>query len=104
MDIAKVTSKGQVTVPKAVREKLDLEAGSKIIFIQVGDDLVIRNANTITTPLARDSKPLYRLTDESLPAFRRLQEAFAGLAEEEGITTSEEIVTWMKSESADESE
>lgn len=50
MDIAKVTSKGQVTVPKAVREKLDLEAGSKIVFIQVGDDLIIRNAESVTSP------------------------------------------------------
>lgn len=50
MEIAKVTSKGQVTVPKAVREKLDLEAGSKIVFIQVGDDLVVRNAESVASP------------------------------------------------------
>lgn len=104
MDIAKVTSKGQVTVPKAVREKLDLEAGSKIVFIQVGDDLVIRNAKSIAPTPAQDSSPLYKLTEESLPAFRRLQEAFAGLAQEEGINTGAELADWMKSDPTDDSE
>lgn len=108
MDIAKVTSKGQVTVPKSVREKLELEAGSKIVFIQVGDDLVVRNASSISKSsdeeASRERVGFYRLTPEALPAFRRLQEAFAGLAEEEGITTDEELVNWMKSETTDKSE
>ncbi len=30
--MAKITSKGQITIPKAVREKLGLEAGGWVIF------------------------------------------------------------------------
>lgn len=37
MDIAKVTSKGQVTIPKSVRDDLELEPGSKLLFVKSGD-------------------------------------------------------------------
>jgi AbrB family looped-hinge helix DNA binding protein len=36
-----MTSKGQVTVPKRVREKLGLEPGSKISFILRGEQAVM---------------------------------------------------------------
>ena len=37
MSDAKVTSKGQITIPKAVREQLHLEAGDRVFF-DVRDD------------------------------------------------------------------
>lgn len=37
MDIAKITSKGQITIPIAIRKLLGLKAGDKILFIQDGD-------------------------------------------------------------------
>jgi AbrB family looped-hinge helix DNA binding protein len=36
MSIATMTSKGQITVPKDVRELLHLEAGSKVMFVHLG--------------------------------------------------------------------
>lgn len=33
MALAKVTSKGQITIPLSVRQKLSLEAGSRIDFV-----------------------------------------------------------------------
>ena len=100
MEIAKITSKGQMTVPKAVREKLDLGAGSKVVFIQVGDDLVVRNASSLTQSLVgqthRETAELYRLSSDALPAFRRLQEAFEGFAEEEGLETEDDVVEWLE--------
>jgi AbrB family looped-hinge helix DNA binding protein len=36
MSQATMTSKGQITVPKDVRDDLDLRAGSKVIFVKVG--------------------------------------------------------------------
>ena len=37
MSIATMTSKGQVTVPKDVREDMGLKPGSKLMFVKVRD-------------------------------------------------------------------
>lgn len=99
MEIAKVTSKGQLTVPKAVREKLELEAGSKVVFLQVGNDMVVRNAESIEVSVGEatpsTNSGFYRLSPDALPTFHRLQEAFAGFAEEEGLETEDDVVEWV---------
>jgi len=38
---AKLTSKGQITVPKVVREALGLEAGDELVFRVEGDRAVL---------------------------------------------------------------
>lgn len=43
--VAKITSKGQVTLPKAVREALGLEAGDQVVFRVEG-----RRAQLARTP------------------------------------------------------
>lgn len=40
MPYSKVTSKGQITIPKAVREVLGLEQGDRVAF-RIGDDGVV---------------------------------------------------------------
>ena len=37
MDALSVTSKGQVTIPKKIRQKLGIGAGSRVVFRLVGD-------------------------------------------------------------------
>lgn len=37
MDYVSVTSKGQVTIPKKIRQKLGIRAGSQVTFRIVGD-------------------------------------------------------------------
>jgi AbrB family looped-hinge helix DNA binding protein len=44
MTIAKITSKGQVTIPKKVREKLGVEPGETLSFEEQGDVIVVRKA------------------------------------------------------------
>lgn len=39
---AAITSKGQVTIPKSIRDALHLSTGSKIGFVLSGDEAVIR--------------------------------------------------------------
>jgi AbrB family looped-hinge helix DNA binding protein len=39
--VARVTSKGQVTVPKSVREALDLEEGDSLVFHVEGKRAVV---------------------------------------------------------------
>lgn len=37
MSTATMTSKGQITVPKDIRDDLGLEPGSKVLFVKVGE-------------------------------------------------------------------
>lgn len=46
MIVAKITSKGQVTIPKKVREKLGVNPGEDISFEEKGDLILIRKALT----------------------------------------------------------
>ena len=46
MEQSSVTSKGQVTIPKAVRQRLGIRRGSKIEFSLVGDHVEMRVMST----------------------------------------------------------
>jgi len=76
MELAKVTTKGQITIPKSIREILDLKEGSKIIFIQKGNDIIIKNS--------------------AMLALEKIQEAFDGEAERLGLKTEEDVVKLIK--------
>ena len=41
-----VTSKGQVTIPKAVRQKLGIRSGSRVVFRVVGDHAELEVVST----------------------------------------------------------
>lgn len=61
MDVAaKVTSKGQVTVPKAVRDALGIQEGDQVVFRVEGNRAVLARtpdfldlAGTISVPAAK---------------------------------------------------
>jgi antitoxin PrlF len=57
-NIAKVTSKGQVTIPKSIREQLHIREQDQLLFSVEGDTILV-------TPLRR--RPLEQLRG-SLPA------------------------------------
>ncbi len=44
MDNAKVMSKGQVTIPKSVRDVLGIDCGDKVTFIVEGQNVRVVNA------------------------------------------------------------
>ena len=46
MDTAKVMSKGQVTIPKRIRELLDLQNGDYVTFVVNNDQVLIQNSKT----------------------------------------------------------
>ncbi|MEW5785238.1 MAG: AbrB/MazE/SpoVT family DNA-binding domain-containing protein [Bacillota bacterium] len=48
MEIAKITSKGQITIPVDIRKKLNLKDGDKVIFIEDGDKIFFTNAAKLT--------------------------------------------------------
>lgn len=47
MELAKVTSKGQITIPIAIRNALGIREGDKILFMKEGDKVILTNASTI---------------------------------------------------------
>ena len=76
MNLAKLSSTGQITVPVEIRRLLKLKEGDKILFIQnESGEVVIDNA--------------------SINAIRKAQKAFEGVAEELGNPSEEEIQSWV---------
>jgi AbrB family looped-hinge helix DNA binding protein len=47
-----VTSKGQVTIPKALRQQLGLARGTRVIFQAIGDHIEIRAHRPQASPAA----------------------------------------------------
>lgn len=78
---AKVTSKGQVTVPKAVRDALGIKEGDQVVFRVEGDRAVLARtphfldlAGTVTVPAAKRNvawDEVIRRTRTARPATRR---------------------------------
>lgn len=52
MSTATLTSKGQMTLPKEIREDLNLKAGDKIDFVKVGGRYELRPRNVRVEDLA----------------------------------------------------
>ena len=46
---AKITSKGQITVPREVRHALGVRAGDRLLFESVGQDVRVRAVKTKST-------------------------------------------------------
>jgi len=46
MEVAKVTSKGQITIPISIRRKLEINEGDKVLFIYRPDGVLMVNPNT----------------------------------------------------------
>ena len=55
MDLAKVTSRGQITLPLAIRRKLDVKEGDKVVFYEENGRIVVENAAKLT--IAQEKKP-----------------------------------------------
>lgn len=45
MELAKVTSKGQITIPAEIRKKLHLKPGDKVLFIEEDDRITVMNSS-----------------------------------------------------------
>lgn len=82
MDVAKMTSKGQVTIPSDVRESMGIREGDKVLFIKMDDgSIVLRSSN--------------------LDALDRAAEKFAGAAEEAGLRNEDDLMALIKEVRAD---
>jgi AbrB family looped-hinge helix DNA binding protein len=76
MEISKISSKGQITIPISVRNKLNLKTGDKVVIFE-------------------DNGRFY-LENSAMLAFERVGKAFEGAAKEAGFQTEEEMQEYMK--------
>ena len=76
MELAKVTSKGQVTIPIEIRKKLGVKNGDKILFVEEAGKIYILNS--------------------SIDALREAQRAFAGEAEKLGLHDDNDVMEMVK--------
>lgn len=75
MDVAKVTSKGQITIPIDIRRKLGVKEGDKILFIEEQGRVVMLNS--------------------SMEALRKAQLAFAGEADRLGLQDEDDVAAMV---------
>ena len=80
MELAKVTSKGQVTIPVGIRKKLGIKNGDKVLFIE-------------------DAGRIYMM-NSSMEALREAQIAFKGEAERLGLKNDDVVMEMIKAERA----
>ena len=76
VDNAKVMAKGQITIPKDVREVLGVACGDRVSFIVEG--------NTV------------RIVNSAVYAMQVLQSEMAGEAERAGLTSEDDVMALVK--------
>jgi AbrB family looped-hinge helix DNA binding protein len=76
MELAKITSKGQITLPIGIRRKLGLKDGDKVAFMEMDNQIVLANPISI--------------------AIKNVQEAFAGEAERLGLKDEDDVAALVK--------
>ena len=58
MEMAKVTSKGQITIPVSIRRRLDINEGDKLLFIDRPEGVMMVNPNLLPGGRAEVSEEL----------------------------------------------
>ena len=76
VDNAKVMAKGQITIPKDIREILGVSSGDRVSFVVEG--------NTV------------RLVNSAVYAMQVLQNEMRGEAERTGLTSEEDVMALVK--------
>ena len=47
MELAKLTTKGQITIPAEIRKRLNVQAGDKVVFLEENGRIFIENAEKL---------------------------------------------------------
>ena len=76
MEIAKISSKGQITLPISVRKKLKLKSGDQVVIQEENGRFFFDNA--------------------ALVAFTRIEQAFDGAAEEAGFANEQALQDYVE--------
>lgn len=76
MEMARVTSKGQITIPIEIRRKLNLKEGDKVLFIEEEGRIIFANAAKM--------------------AFQGIQDEMRGEAEKAGLVSEDVLNRYVK--------
>ncbi len=76
MELAKLTSKGQITVPAEIRRRLKLKEGDKVFFVEDKGRIYFENSSQI--------------------ALKKIQDEMDGEAEKAGFRTEEDVTAYIK--------
>jgi len=76
MDMARISIKGQVTIPIAIRKTLGLKEGDKVVFAKKGGNIILLNSNRL--------------------AFEEFQRDMAGEAERVGWADEQYVIDYCK--------
>jgi len=77
MEVAKVSSKGQITIPRDLRAKMELKKGDKILFFEENGKIFLQNSVSV--------------------ALKNIQESMKGEAEKAGFNDPDDVVRYIKS-------
>jgi AbrB family looped-hinge helix DNA binding protein len=67
IDVTKVSDKGQVVIPKEIRDKLNLKVGSRLIIVATDDAMVMQKVELITGKVRmKDLLEMIRVVKEKL--------------------------------------
>jgi AbrB family looped-hinge helix DNA binding protein len=76
MELAKITLRGQITIPVEIRKKLGVKDGDKVVFIEENGRIVMENSVRV--------------------ALKDVQDAFRGEAERLGLKNEQDVVSMIK--------
>ena len=76
MELAKLTSKGQITIPRDIRDKMKLKTGDKILFFEENGKYFMQNSNSIV--------------------LSEFQKSMEGAATEAGFNSTEDVDKYIK--------
>lgn len=76
MELAKITTRGQITLPLEIRKRLKVGEGDKVVFYEDNGRIVVENAAKL--------------------AFAQVREDFKGEAERLGLKDEQDVVNMVK--------
>lgn len=67
MNLARVSSNGQITVPIEIRKKLNIKEGDKIIFLEnIDGEIILQNSSRIAIKEAQSALKDINISDEDI--------------------------------------
>lgn len=81
IEVTKMSSKGQVTIPVEIRKALKITEGSKVAFVT-------------------DEEGRFYIVNASLIALKDVQKAFEGVSDSLGIASEDDVDAFLKKDRA----